>query len=300
MNTTWEQTERLLPILVHIQANLEENLALDQIADRAQVSPFHFHRQFQNVVGETLKQYTQRLRLERAAYYLKIRDATVLDIALTCGFHNHETFSRAFKRHFGLTPRAFRQQGGLLSDRPLIGVADNQPSHALNHHTTRFELSKVQVQTLNPLHVAFIRHIGPYTEVDATAFDRLVAWAKATGVYDGDNLLLAIGHDDPNITPPEKLRYDACLSVKRPFSPQGEIGYQIIPAAAYGTATYIGPYGPTMFEAIATIFNQLAQLKRYQIVGLPLIEIYRTTQINPDYELNQTDIYIPVSVIKEL
>ena len=55
-----------------------------------------------------------------------------------------------------------------------------------------------------------------------------------------------------------------------------------------------------MFEAIAAIFTQLAQLKRYQIVGLPLIEIYRTTQINPDYELNQTDIYIPLSVVKEL
>lgn len=290
MNTTWEQTGPLLPILIHIQANLDDDLSLEQVAQVAQLSPFHFHRQFQTAVGETLKQYTQRLRLERAAYQLKIRAASVLEIALGCGFQTHETFSRAFKRHFGLTPTTFRQRQNHL----VQAGSDTTPPQSLNRHTNQFELSRVQVQKLNPIPVAFIRHLGPYTEVDPNSFDRLMQWAKQTGQYDGHNLLLAIGHDDPNITPPDKLRFDACVEVKRPFSPTSDIGYQTTPAGFYGGASYIGPYGPTMFEAYHAIFAQLLQLKRYEIIGLPVLEIYRTTQINPAYELNHTDILIPL------
>lgn len=289
---TWEQTERLIPILLYIQANLEENLSLDRIATQAQLSPFHFHRLFQTVIGETVKQYTQRLRLERAAYYLKIHNATILDIAIANGFQTHETFSRAFKRHFGITPRTFRQQEGQVRQQP----SNSAKNELLNQHTTHFELSKVQIQTLNPLQVAFIRNIGPYTEVDVSLFDKLDRWAKTSGRFDGNNLLLAIGHDDPSITAAEKLRYDACLSVREPFTPQGKIGCQLIDTATYGTLTYIGPYGPAMYEAYRVLFSELAQRPRYEIIGLPTMEIYRTTQINPDYDLNQTDIYIPIKL----
>lgn len=68
-------TERLLPILVHIQADLEQDLALDTLATLAHLSPYHFHRLFRATVGETVKQYVQRLRLEQAAFRLKLQDS---------------------------------------------------------------------------------------------------------------------------------------------------------------------------------------------------------------------------------
>jgi transcriptional regulator GlxA family with amidase domain len=92
--------EKLLPVLVHIQANLDEDLSLDAVAKRVRLSSFHFHRLFRSAIGETLKQYTQRLRLERAANRLIIHDSTILDVALDSGFQSHETFSREFKRRF--------------------------------------------------------------------------------------------------------------------------------------------------------------------------------------------------------
>ena len=97
--------EKLLPVLVHIQANLDEDLSLDAVAKRVGLSSFHFHRLFRLAIGETLKQYTQRLRLERAANRLVIHDTTILDVALDSGFQSHETFSREFKRRFQVTPR---------------------------------------------------------------------------------------------------------------------------------------------------------------------------------------------------
>ncbi len=290
MNASPLDTERLLPILVYIQTSLEEDLSLEQIAARAGMSAYHFHRIFRQTVGETLKQYTQRLRLERAAHELRIRRAAVLDVALDVGFQSHETFTRAFKRQFGVRPKDFRGNGRLSHQ-----AHPSPPPEPLNKYTTQYQLSKVRVQQLNSIPLAFIRNLGPYVDVDITLFDQLLAWAQASQLYTGDNLLMGIGHDAPDVTPPDKLRYDACLTVPKPFQAEGKIGYQPLPAGTFAIVTYIGPYGPTLEQAYLEIFQQVTQLARYNIIGLPIIEIYRTTHINPEYDLNQTDICIPVA-----
>ena len=59
-------------------------------------------------MGETPKQYTLRLRLEGAAARLLASDDSVIEVALAAGFTSHEVFTRAFRRHFGRTPAAYR------------------------------------------------------------------------------------------------------------------------------------------------------------------------------------------------
>lgn len=280
---------RILPVLTHIQTNLDQDLSLETLADGANLSPFHFHRLFQEVIGETVKQYTQRLRLERAAYELKLRQETILDVALSNGYQNHETFSRAFKRHFGMTPKSYRRHFR-LAEEPLSGPQ----GHLLNHDTAEFRISSVRVQALRPISVAFIRNLGPYETVDTTLFDQLQKWAADRDWLTDDSLLLAIGHDDPTVTPAEKLRYDACLEVPEPFPPDGRIGHQETPTGLFAAVTYVGPYGPVMEQAYSAIFHHMMRLKHYTLIGLPAIEIYRTTRINPSYALNETDIYLPV------
>src|SRR5687768_4324233 len=93
--------QELIPLLLDVESNLEQDLTLDSLARRFGYSPFHFHRYFSGAFGETPKRHVDRLRLERAAYKLAITHDSVLDIALAVGFKSHETFSRAFKRAFG-------------------------------------------------------------------------------------------------------------------------------------------------------------------------------------------------------
>lgn len=78
-------------LLVHFQAHLDEDLSLDVLSAKASLSPSHFQRTLQGLVGETLKNQVARFRL-------LIHDVTLLDIALDCEFPNHETFTRAFRR----------------------------------------------------------------------------------------------------------------------------------------------------------------------------------------------------------
>jgi AraC family transcriptional regulator len=277
--------------LTHIQTNLAGDLSLETLAGTVHLSTYHFHRVFKETIGESVKQYTQRLRLEQAAYQLKICQAPIMDIAFNAGYRSHETFSRAFSRQFGTTLRAYRQKEDIRQ------WFEQKDKALLNHYQTDIQLSKPYFQQIKPVQVAFIRYLGAYIEADVTAFDRLIVWAKERGIYTGCNLLMGVGHDDPNITPIDKVRFDACIEVPDPFTPEGEIGYQILPGGMVASTTYIGPYGPTMEQAYGMIWQQLMRQTRYRVVGIPALEIYRTTQINPDYALNHTDILLPVEAV---
>lgn len=95
-------TERLLAILIYIQTHLDESLALEELAERAGLSTFHFHRVFRVAIGETVEQYVERMRLEQAAYQLKLRDNTIIDVSFGLGYNTqniHPCLSSPFWRH---------------------------------------------------------------------------------------------------------------------------------------------------------------------------------------------------------
>jgi len=286
-----QEIERLLPVLVHIQANLDQDLSLEALANRVQLSQFHFHRLFRSAVGETLKQYTQRLRLERAANRLVINDAAILDVALEAGFQSHETFSRQFKRRFRVTPRDYRQWARGEIKRRSVSTPP------LDELYSEFELSKTVVTRLAQLHVAFIRHVGPYESVTDTLWHRLADWARSKRLP-LDLIFLGIAHDAPGVTPPERLRFDAAIVVPEPFSPEGEIGHQVLGPGEFALTTHVGHYR-TLPKAYATIVQQVAQLKKFRLGGLPAIEVYRTTRVDAAHEMNHTEIYLPVSRMKK-
>src|SRR3982750_919242 len=107
----------ILPVMAFAAEHLEDDVSLAALARKARLSPFHLHRMFLRVAGETPKQFTLRLRLGRAAVLLLTGQESVLDVALACCFQSHEAFIRAFRRRFGMTPSAYRERG-------FIGGAD--------------------------------------------------------------------------------------------------------------------------------------------------------------------------------
>jgi AraC family transcriptional regulator len=89
---------------------LTENLPLKNIARLAHLSPFHFHRAFCAVFGETPHAYRTRRRLERAARLLAETDVPVIDVCLDTGFESAGSFSTLFRRRYGASPTEFRRR----------------------------------------------------------------------------------------------------------------------------------------------------------------------------------------------
>ena len=89
--TVKRQKERLVPLLIEVGQELDQDINLQSLATRLGVSSFHFHRTFLGSIGETPKKHVERLRLERASYLLAVTDDPIIDIALAVGFKNPET-----------------------------------------------------------------------------------------------------------------------------------------------------------------------------------------------------------------
>ncbi|CCO46338.1 hypothetical protein VIBNISOn1_1750010 [Vibrio nigripulchritudo SOn1] len=137
---------KLQSALLFIEENLNKRLTAAQVSEHANLSSFHFQRLFCAYLGESLSQYVLHRRLERSAQRL-ISDfeSSIIDIALDSGFETHSAFSRAFKKHFDISPSHFRQTPNLAklggdNSRPLLKTtpAKNSPL-------------KVHIQTLPEL-----------------------------------------------------------------------------------------------------------------------------------------------------
>ena len=93
------------------QSGNPPQVSLDDLAEIAGLSKFHFLRQFSQVVGMTPGAYLRTLRLCHAARKLRTTDLPILEIALSVGFADHPSFSRAFARHMGMTPSDYQRLG---------------------------------------------------------------------------------------------------------------------------------------------------------------------------------------------
>lgn len=92
-----------------ILAHLSQDISLEALAQQIGFSPYHFARLFRQTTGESPHQFILRQRVEKARHLLKTTDMPLAHIAMESGFANQSHFTRIFKRHFDLTPRAFRQ-----------------------------------------------------------------------------------------------------------------------------------------------------------------------------------------------
>lgn len=90
-----EYVQRIDRVIDYLRGNLDRPVKLAELANVACFSEFHFHRIFGAVSGETLNNFTNRLRLEKAARLLRYSEQSLTDIALDCGFSSSATFSRA-------------------------------------------------------------------------------------------------------------------------------------------------------------------------------------------------------------
>lgn len=292
--TEQDYTERMLKVLVHIQQHLDEALSLDDLAAVAHFSPYHFHRIFQGMVGESLMAHVRRLRLERAATRLKHSDQPVTHIAFEAGYETHEAFTRAFRAMFGESPTGFREvHQSLPMPHVPSGVhyaPDGEPASFTAHMGG--PTVEAKVEKIDEMKVAFIRHVGPYHEVGPT-WAKLCKWAGPRRLMGWMPKLLGLCHDDPDVTPPDKIRYDACLVIKEDIEPEGEIGVQAIAGGDYAVAIHRGPY-EKLSETYAALCGQWIPAQGREIRSAPCFEVYKNSPETTKPEKLVTEVHVPL------
>ena len=275
--------KRILRVMLYIQNNLYEPLSLDELAEVACFSPYHFHRIFRGIVGETVAEHIRRLRLERAAVMLQYSKRSVTDLAFEAGYETVESFTRAFKIKFGINPSMYKKTNGKRFFTEIEGL--KKGNFAMD----------VNVKTMEPRKVAFVRHIGPYKEC-TPAWNKLCEWAGPKGLLQPGIEMIGLCHDDPDVCGPEKVRYDACIAFDEDSTGQEGIGVQTIEGGLYAVFTHHGSYDK-LSETYTQLCGQWVPQNGYEIRSLPSYEIYlNCPEDTPEDEL-LTDIYVPIEKI---
>ena len=149
-----EYVQRVNRAIDYITEHLAEPLRLEDVARAASFSPYHFHRIFRGLMGETLASFVKRVRLERSVYLLSHRKGLSLtEIALACGFSSSSDFSRSFRTHYGVSPKRFDVEKFRRSGREALRQAVPATGNA--------DEFAVALRSLPARRVAYIRYSGP-------------------------------------------------------------------------------------------------------------------------------------------
>ncbi len=315
-----EYTARINRVIDYIEQKIDRELSLKELSEVAGFSAFHFHRIFAALVGETLNSFIQRIRIEKAASMLvQNPKKTITEIALDCGFSGASTFARAFKEYYGISASQWRADGYARNSNNRKTDSNNcktdsnpckdftlSPGYntTTNKQIWRVEMksgqklkTEIEVKDIPEMHVAYVRHIGPYAKNEKLfegLMNKLCAWAGPRGLLERpDARILAVYHDNPDITDEKNLRTDMCITIPPDTKVDGEIGKSVIPAGKYAVAHFeldSDQYG----DAWSTIYGGWLPESGYQPDDRPSFELYlKSPESHPEHKC-VVDIYVAI------
>ncbi|WP_341516804.1 AraC family transcriptional regulator [Citrobacter gillenii] len=222
----------------YISQHLDLNPTLEEVSREVAVSCYHFHRIFKAQVGETVAEFTRRLRMEKAA--MSLIDAPHSDItglALQVGFSSSQNFARAFRRHFSVSPGEFRRSlreaiksktGHVSQQKSTYSQCDTTQAH---WHTAGFLGAKVIA--LPTRRVAFMRRFGPYGKetCQQTHQDLLTSLPARTPLQPAG--MLCVYWDPPDVTAEQHCRTDVGFELSEGEQVSRHIAVQTIAAGNY-------------------------------------------------------------------
>lgn len=289
--------QRMNAVISHARQNLDADLSVEKLAKVAGFSPFHFHRLFKSLTGETLNELVVRLRLERAVMLLRSTPAlSITDAAFDTGFQSVAVFSRAFKKQYGFSASQWDRQSPLK----------NSKNHQLPGEFPRYTLEQlsdfaadrqfeVRVKTLPAQRLAFIRVFDSYSQFARIidAYQNLIAWYCQHGGQLDQTTLYGMSQDDPDITPHRLCRFDWCLTVPSTWQAEGEVNIVTFPACQVATIHCQGSIEQED-KALQYLFRFWLPHSRYQPANLPAMEIYRRQPIDLGWETYDMDCAVPI------
>jgi AraC family transcriptional regulator len=291
METRYEAMVR--GTVAEIQRRLDDPPGFRELADRAYLSPYHFHRIFRAMVGESPKELVRRLRLERSAHRLLGTDRAVADIAAEAGYDSQQAFAKAFQAEYGATPTAYRAEA-------RSGPRLDAPSrvHFVDGGFTSFYLvnrggndMRVDTVDLPDQRVAAVPHTGAYWGI-GKAFDELQRRVSGQGLT-GCGPNVAVFYDDPDTVAENDLR-----SIAGVFMPAagsiGDLEEASLPGGRYLRAEFIGEYGG-LPEAWRSLYATQIPDGGYELRDGACFEVYVTEHGEVPPEKMRTDLYVPIT-----
>jgi AraC family transcriptional regulator len=272
--------ERLGRVTAYIHDHLDGPLDLDRLAEVAHLSPYHWHRVYHALYGETIAATVRRLRLHRATGYLANTSLAVTEVARKCGYPNEQSFARAFRAAYAMSPSQYRAQGS----HAVFRTAQPQPEAA--GYT-------VEVRDVPSVQLAGVAHRGSYMLV-GKAFEAAYTRIAAQGLARADMRWLAVYEDDPSAVPEKQLSSRAGLSLPPGAQAQPPLEPFTLGGGPCAVLRHRGPYA-TMRAAYQWLYGRWLVQSGLEAANLPVFEEYLNNPRDTAPADLLTDIFLPLA-----
>ena len=272
--------DRLDRVTSHIYDHLDDEIDLNRLADIACLSPYHWHRVYHAVHGETIAATVRRLRLHRAAGLLANTSMTIEAIATKSGYSSVQAFTRAFSADYGMPPAQYRGNGAHAAFR--AGCGDKLPS-----------AYEVTIRQAEPLAAVAIDHVGSYMQI-GRAFDPLFGWCAMKGLLGPLSRSFGIYYDDPFSVAEDELRSRACVVVRAPVEVAPPVIAAEVPGGPCAVLRFRGPYA-TMRSAYQWLYGEWLVQSGAEPADAPVFEEYLNNPRDTAPTDLLTDIYLPLA-----
>lgn len=300
--------QRIQRVIDYIHRHSEEDVDSATVAEVAQLSPYHWHRIYVAVTGESAVATLRRVRLQRAATALLRDERPIADIASDCGFDNLQSFTRLFSRTHGLPPGKFRANGKSLA-RPLPkgqasepGSIDAEASPPLctspdtesAAHLADGQGSgrAVEIAERDGLRLVGLWHQGDYHDI-GRVFEKVMAAAEIESWPRSKAWTVGVYFDDPDVVSMENCRSFAGIPVPVNFATPEGYEVQEVPGGLHASCLHTGPYA-LLPESYRWLYRQWLRGSAHDARDIPCHEIYLNVPYNtPPAEL-QTLVCLPL------
>jgi AraC family transcriptional regulator len=208
---------RLERVLGWLAENLDDALDLTRLADVACMSPYHFHRIYHAMQGETVADTVRRLRLHRAAVELITGELPVPTVAQRAGYGSQAAFTRAFKSAYGVPPARYRAS---FVPAPRTGKMEDTMETTLSYQATIRTVPNIRVAALAhsgdymTIGHAVTLHVGPYAELERPYKWLYGTWLTQSGEEAADAPCVEEYLNDARATPPTELKTEIWLPLR--------------------------------------------------------------------------------------
>ncbi len=270
---------RFRRVISYIHDHLDDELDLTVLAEVACLSPYHWHRIYSVMQGETIIDTVRRLRLQRAAAALVHTDGTISGIARAAGYASVPPFARAFRAAYGQPPGHYRVAG-----------RDGAKTHSKPAGTTA--MHDVRFVELPTRRLATIPHKGSYLNI-GRAFSALGGTLAARGWNSPATQMLALFYDAPDSVTEAELRSCAAVIVAEDYPMESPLVEIRMPALRAAVLRHKGPYAE-LRSSYDWFYGQWLPGSGEEPADQPPFEHYLNTPMDTAPPDLLTDIHMPI------
>lgn len=284
METKEHYINRLQQVVSYLRTKYNQKISIENLEELSNFSYRNLQRIFKATYNETIGAYVTRVKVENSAKMLLFTKDEIKEIAHKVGYSDVQSFSKAFKKHYGISPAIYRNK-----KEKILQKKNSKQSTIMPFFENR-------ITVLEPKKVLYKTYKGDYynNQIDEV-WNSLLTEASTANINTEEALSFGIIWDEPIISEKIIYNYDACIVIDKAIKiPNQKFKTKIIPTQKYAVFTHIGNY-KSISKTYDKIFSNWIFTSGKEVSEAPFLEFYikHESHTNDENEY-ETEIYVPL------